>query len=254
MDLVDMDAPFKKCTQPGRLRAESGTADVLGMRHAPKWRGGGGMKLPFDSQIAEGSLLHIPQGEGGHAMGVRLGGFVATACHCLPRADGRVVLPNPDLPGEDVVLVEVALPSGSKSARGAIVSADPCSDLALVGDSTHYGTDLAPEDGERFHALLDGLLPARPNLEPSMVDERPVFILTHERRWISGRASFGAITLERPGDRVLPGTSGAPVFDENGLVLGVVSQGYVDRPEGRMATLVDSLPGWARDLLSAAEE
>ena len=212
------------------------------------------MKLPFDGQVAERSLVHITQGDGGYSMGVRLGDFVATACHCLPRTDGRVVLPSPDLPGEDVVLVDIALPGGSKSARGIIVAADPCGDLALVGGSTRYGTDLPPEAAKRFDELVHGMPTARPNLAPSQHEEKPVFLFTHEGRWMSGRASFGLVRLEQPDARVRPGTSGAPVFDENGLVLGVMSQGYVDRPDGRMAILGDSLPGWALQELAADGE
>ena len=204
------------------------------------------MKLPFDGERAERCLVRVMVGRHAAAMGFRLGDddLIATACHCLPCVDGKMVLPDPNDPGAPLPL-SVREWSGRGTFTGLVVAADPCGDLALVSDSTRSGCDLSPSLREPYWELLTRLEPAIPVLAPSPSGDKPVFLFTHTGKWLKGSAFHESITLENPRERIRPGTSGAPVFNEQGMVLGVVSTGTLGQPEGRMALLADYLPGWA---------
>ena len=204
------------------------------------------MKLPFDRVSAEGCLVRVMVGRHAAAMGFRLGddNLIATACHCLPCVDGKMVLPDPNAPGDPVSL-QVREWNGEESFTGYVVAADPCGDLALVSDSTRSGWDLDPAPREAYWELLGRLEPAIPVLAQSPPKDKPVFVFTHTGKWLKGSAFMEGITLDDPRERIRPGTSGAPVFNEQGMVLGVVSTGTLGQPEARMALLANYLPGWA---------
>jgi len=88
--------------------------------------------------------------------------------------------------------------------------------------------------------------------EPALDKEIIVYIYTHKGKWLKGKTVFynpytlgAGIILSNENERIEPGTSGAPVFNAEGQVLGVVNVASENSPEGSMAYLGNCLPGWA---------
>jgi hypothetical protein len=207
--------------------------------------------MAFDRRWAERTLVDVLPGGEGSGMGFRLlDNLIATACHCLPHRDGKLVLPEPFYIGDDPVEVLIrrhgapveraSRDSCVDEAMALVTAADPCSDLAILSSSTASGRDLP--DGGALDRLIDSLESARPDLVPRR--DIPVFIFTHEDRWIEATAKASFVYVENPADRIRPGTSGAPVFNEDGLVVGIVSSSNQNGPDARMCLLADHLPGW----------
>lgn len=207
--------------------------------------------MAFDRRRAEQSLVDVLPGGAGRGMGFRLlDNLIATACHCLTHVDGKLVLPEPFYIGDDPVSVGIrphraptkrgARGEGVAEVRAVVTAADPCSDIAILSSSTASGVDLA--DGGALDRLIDSLESVRPDLVPRR--DIPVFIFTHEDRWVVGAAKASIVYIENPADRIRPGTSGAPVFNEDGLVVGIVSSSNQMGPDARMCLLADHLPGW----------
>jgi S1-C subfamily serine protease len=204
--------------------------------------------MPFDRKAAEGALIEVLDGLTGErvvALGFRLlDGVLATACHALPRAAGKVVLPDPDRADREPILVRVRLPGTARSAAAALLAADPCSDLALLGvPPAGAGAPRGPPPALTLQELLPSL--TRVRLAPAPPQEGRIFVHTHERRWVEGTVRAGAISIPRPSERIRSATSGAPVFDDEGRVVGLVGTNDVRLPEAALCRLADRLPGWA---------
>ena len=205
--------------------------------------------MSMDRKQAEATLVEILddlKGDRVVGMGFRLYGQVlATACHCLPRAGGQIAFPDPDLPAPALVAVRVRQPGALEGAFAVVVAADPCSDLALLGVPPAAGPE-APGQPPSAGAIED-LIAGR---EPALVECAPpregrVFIHTHEKRWVEGIAASSGISIWRPTDRIRRPTSGAPVFDGEGRVVGLVGHNDVRLPEATLCVLSEHLPGWA---------
>jgi hypothetical protein len=197
------------------------------------------MQGAFDQRRAEGILVEVLDGLAGDrvvGLGFRLlDDLVATACHCLPRFHGRLVLPDPDLVDRGAVLARVRRPGTPEIALAEVLAADPCADLALLGGQ--------PDPRRPLQALIALLEPPRLALGP--LRDGPVFVYTHERRWVEGYATGTAISTFRPADKLRGATSGAPVFDAGGRVVGLVGHNDVRVPDATLCALCDRLPGWA---------
>ena len=79
----------------------------------------------------------------------------------------------------------------------------------------------------------------------------PAHVFTSDGEWIKVDATLSAPNAHRfDFARHVPGgTSGAPVFDDAGHVIGVVSSS--DKIHTEAVYLLDALPGWMLDLISA---
>jgi len=208
--------------------------------------------MSFDRRQAEATLVEIldgPTGERVVGMGFRvLDDVVATACHCLPRVQGRVVLPDPEDPSPDPIVVRVRRRNAMGTALAAVRSVDPCSDLALLGAPEKEASPL-PAGTAPWAEVIAGREHAAVEFAPQ---NGQVFVYTHEGRWVEGTARSSSIMIWRPSDRIRGATSGAPVFNELGRVVGLVGNNDIRLPEVAMCVLADWLPGWA--LRRAREE
>jgi hypothetical protein len=205
--------------------------------------------MPFDRKRAEGTLVEVLDGLGTEravGLGFRLlDDVIATACHCLPRVRGKLVLPDPDEPRPEAVRVHLRHPATGRVAVAAVVAVNPCCDLALLGPPPGSSPDLSGQQG-RSVPLTDLLAELdRAPLHPLPPRNGKVLIHTHERRWVEGIASGATISIWRPSDQIRTGTSGAPVFDEELRVVGLVGPNDVRLPDVTMCVLAEQLPGWA---------
>jgi hypothetical protein len=187
-------------------------------------------------------------------MGVRIArDLVATACHCLPPDEqGRPTLPAARGPGVDTVFVELSDLSCAMAAKMLVCAADPCSDLVLLGSATQ-AADLECRDAEMVEALFRKVPAARAEVSPAPSEYREVSVLTHDQRWVEGKAWGTFIELNDPSQRIEGGTSGSAVFDTCGNVIGVVVTDNGEAPSATMCLLSDALPGWVLQLLSAED-
>jgi S1-C subfamily serine protease len=187
-------------------------------------------------------VYHTPRSP---STGFLVGGdYAVTAAHCLP------CLPK-QLTGflrGDVCPVKVRARSTKAKFDLDIMFADPCSDLAVL---SYTGEELLP-----YLDFAEGLEPL-----PLCLDELPLqkpvpaHIFTNKGKWISGKATLcshvsawlsGEFTEAIPG-----GTSGSPVFDDKGRVLGVVSSASMILSGnkripigGHFVYLANALPRW----------
>jgi hypothetical protein len=204
--------------------------------------------MAFDRDVAERTLVEIVDALNGDrvvGMGFRLAcDVIATSCRCLPRPTGRVHLPDPDAPGV-TVLVRVRRPRTDEAAFAIAVAADPCSGLALLRSASAGGLTVPEELNPTvaIEALLGGLEPALP--APAATGDAPVLVPARERRWVEGTARGSAISLRGAEEGLGAAALGAPVFGEDGRVLGVVTSADEPGPRATMCLLADHLPGWS---------
>ena len=168
-----------------------------------------------------------------------------TAAHCVPLVDPTLVEKDPGLSGLH------ALGSTKVCAEAMVRFVDPCADVAVLSDANWQRNlyDLNFHLEEAYGQFRSKCKPLTINLTiPDSTAPRPVHIYTHDRKWVTGMALFQSplhpFTALSTSDEIHPGTSGAPVFDDDGLVIGVVSAGFLESGV-RMALLANALPNWA---------
>jgi hypothetical protein len=62
-----------------------------------------------------------------------------------------------------------------------------------------------------------------------------------------------ALSVWKPSDRLRSASSGAPVFGQDGRVIGLVGHNDVRLPDATLCVLADQLPGWALTAVRQAE-
>ena len=199
------------------------------------------------------SLVRVRRAPEEHGMGFVAigGGYVFTAAHCLPRFVDPVLSPG------DPLCVEVCDFNGSDETVLSLVRfMEPCSDIAVLGNASWRLDlyDLPMGDEDAYAEFL-----ARRPLLTLCVDDGEmrgpfdVHVFTVEREWLSGQAKANPLTpfLATRFSKMLPaGTSGAPVFDDQGHVVGLVTH-TTDNGKCGVVWLAGALPRWA--ILEASE-
>lgn len=188
--------------------------------------------MSFNKSRALKSLIRVKHGPGNWGMGFRRGSYLLTAFHCLPQ------LPNNLW---DDTTVEVADFDRKAKAFAVVVACDPVSDIAVLSDATLQGTPLPTSCLKKFRALKEVTESASLVLtNPGISGKNRVHIFTHQKKWIAGHFTvFGKskdpvvfLNIELSGGaQVLGGTSGAPIFNDAGEVLGIVSTATIGRSE-----------------------
>jgi len=187
--------------------------------------------------------------------------YVITAAHCvrhhcryLARGAG-----NTDL----LVGVSSFCSSAAPLLMACAVSWEPCADIAVLGLETLSGA-ISP-DWQALNEFLEAHTPAPVRLDVGSIGRKRfrVRVCQHTGEWISGIADGAWVYGKTPsiiGVRVpksqpiLGGTSGSPVFDDAGRVIGVISTTpeLDGKPTGEalLSCLAGALPGWMLDNLS----
>jgi hypothetical protein len=169
------------------------------------------------------------------------GGLVLTATHCIQwDGDGGMAL-------GDHILEPIATKSGS-TFRLSAWSADALSDMAALGEPDNQNFC---DDCEAFEEWTENTAPVLISDDPFKVREpRPVYILTHLGEWVDATATrwspyeSGRIHIEAK-KRIPGGTSGGPIVDSAGRLVGVVSTfSEDDESEGLNPVAYQALPRW----------
>jgi hypothetical protein len=199
------------------------------------------------------ATVHL--GKGGQGVLVT-GGFILTAAHCITwNGEGGMAL-------GDRFIEEVTTRTGARFQVQTYL-AEPVSDIAVLGPPD----DDAGENAEKFEEwceataavpLASRVLANR--LLRRICDSLRVEVLTHKGKWITGQVInyglgpvHGRMWLEAD-DRIKGGTSGGPVVDSRGQLVGVVSHSAHSATEGHDGKLPIAhfaLPRWACLLMNA---
>ena len=201
------------------------------------------------------TVRHEGEGTG---MGVLIdGNRIVTAAHCLPPLPERHMTPFLC----DHYPVQVKQFGTHTWARCVLLSVDFCSDIAVLSDSTVDGVDLFDQ---QFELMTDHMESAPINLlAKDKGKKQPVYVFTHEGIWLKADLDLSQPWLRyHPFQRIMgatvffngeikSGTSGSPVFDRHGAVIGVISQSSVAHgPQGKekqrtiLTILTGALPRW----------
>jgi S1-C subfamily serine protease len=170
------------------------------------------------------------QGLGGCGVLVT-GGFILTATHCIRwNGSGGMTRGNH--------YSEIVSTKNGYRFRVGISAADPVSDMAALSALNEWAYS---EDYDAFKSWRESTCPVTVRNQTLRVgDSLPVHILTHNRSWIDGRVcrygyhghpQSGSIFMETNA-QIDGGTSGSPVVDSDGNLIGVFSQFGSSREKG----------------------
>jgi S1-C subfamily serine protease len=176
-------------------------------------------------------------------------GHILTAMHCIAwQGDAGLVLGN-------YHLVPIQCADGT-SFRAAPVFADVVSDMAALGEADGQ---MFYDDAIAFEEWRADVRPVEVRLDALALRQPiPVYVLTCRGRWTRGTVTnhgneiFATVGLQTS-EAIESGTSGGPVVDEAGRLVGVVSFSS-GRPDGGhnggIPAASAALPGWLLALLA----
>jgi hypothetical protein len=182
------------------------------------------------------------------------GGFILTATHCIKwNGHGGMAM-------GDHFTEAVTTKSGARFRLGPC-AADPVSDMAVLGalDNQEFG-----EDCDEFERWCETTKPVPvATTTPRYRQPLNVRILTHKGEWISAKVVryshpsqplHGCLCLEADA-QIKGGTSGGPVVDSSGRLVGVVSNCGDARTAEKCVGMIPiahlALPRWAWLLIGA---
>lgn len=188
------------------------------------------------------SLVGVSAGGDLWGMGFATSGKIVTAAHCIPAVPKAVSFWN-----NDRLPVEVRAFDQSEEVLLLLECYEPCHDIAILSDLSLIGSP--PPDREAALRFLCGREWAPIFLgEHALNEPFALHIHTHDGRWVSGEAAVSnplqvSLYIESPSGPIDGGTSGAPAFNKNGEVVGIVSSGDQEGGSVSIMRLATALPG-----------
>jgi S1-C subfamily serine protease len=189
----------------------------------------------------------IDAGAKGHGQGVLVNGdFVLTAAHCVTwDGDGEMAL------GDRYI---EKLTTRGRDMQASVCAVDPVADIAALGDIGDGELLEVMGPFQRWCRETDSV-PLRRSL-PVLNKSLDVFILSHTGEWVTGRITEhqswarGRVYVEAD-QQIRGGTSGGPIVDPSGQLVGVVSSfsespGVSERCGGLQPFAWLALPMWVR--------
>lgn len=212
---------------------------------------GSHIEIKVDAEI-RAATVWLPTREG---QGVLVNGdVILTAAHCIEWSPDFI---DASCLG-DPIRQFIETKDGRKF-RGDVVFIDPIADIAAIQccDAEQCLKDAAAFENfcrSTTATTLSGL-------KPDLFTLFPVNILAHTGEWIAGNGQFcnpgRSNVFIQPFHRIRGGTSGGPVLDINGELLGVVSV-VADSDDGEIdgaATIpfaIRTLPRWLIEKIESA--
>lgn len=186
----------------------------------------------MDKLLIQKALVHFPS-KGGQGVLVN-GNFIITAAHCVNFSlDTGMMM-------QDINPQKIITSSGTEIMVN-ILAVEPVSDIAVLGiiDAQEF-----PEEAGKFEKFCNLTRPVeffRKDFD--LFVEYPAHIYTHLGEWVSCTVERTFPTANKlvinPEKAIQPGTSGSPVVNDAGELIGVVSFGAKD---GTIPFLRSSLP------------
>jgi CBS domain-containing protein len=159
------------------------------------------------------------------------GNLIVTAAHCIDfKCEGEMVL-------GDYYIEEILTTLGTLKVRPLAV--EPVKDIAVLGS---LDDQTFPGEAERFEEFCTATEPVVVGQgDYDLFQELPVYIYNgHRGMWIKGSAHLWAedepmLWLESD-EQIEGGTSGGPIVDESGTLVGIVSNMSINGDNGRKCT------------------
>jgi len=176
------------------------------------------------------------------------GGIVLTAAHCVEYG-GKGLL-GPD------TLVPMVTGSGS-SITGQLLAIEEFSDVAAVSVRDPMKYDCTNDPFEKFVEETAGIKVCWKEIETN--ESISVRILTHNKGWIRGETRIthadGPLLAIVTEEAIEGGTSGGPVVNDAGELVGVVSNGtYTNHCPGLTPQICLALPVWVCRRIRESED
>jgi S1-C subfamily serine protease len=190
----------------------------------------------------EAATVHLPR-VGGQGVLVPAA-HILTAYHCVPwEGDGAPVL------WSDHYIEPVETRSGT-SFHARVVAGDPVSDLAALAEPDSQEMS---DDWEAFNEWQQMTEPVPINDRiPEFGEPMAVHVLAHTGEWILGHVERHRPPGMQPGHSIWlhtkapirSGTSGGPVVDDAGRLIGIVSTFSESSPDGTIPVCSLAVPRW----------
>lgn len=177
------------------------------------------------------------------------GGLILTAAHCINFSCGGRMSSALASSGEFTEDVKTSI----GECKAEPVAVEPCSDLAAL---CSVDGQIAPVDASAFDAICEAIQPVPVCRKHHKVGDRfPIYVRAHTGKWISGKAVLAcgnspSLFLETE-SRILGGTSGGPIVNASGELVGIVSSSEDSAKSAKMFTgsgayVALALPVWIR--------
>lgn len=208
----------------------------------------------------EAATVRVRLANGGGQGVLVPGGFILTAAHCIDwHGTGRMAL------GE-YYFEQVETRDGA-SFRLAPYAVEPVADIAALGE---LDKQELPDDADAFEEWRESIKPVPLSrgfddwCKDGANGEKQSFrvhVLSHTGEWIEGDAkrtfsrdlpNAGFFLVAR--DPIRSGTSGGPIVDDAGCLVGVVSNTPGVEPEGTQPFAVNALPHWVLERIRHATQ
>ena len=185
--------------------------------------------------VEKATVKFVKEEEG---MGVLINGnLILTAAHCIDcNCEGDMAV------GRDFI-EDIESANGEKLRISPIV-VEPVIDIAILGS---LDNQVFFEEADRFEMFCENTKPvilSRDEFELGY--SFPVYLLTHKRKWLIGKAMKhqrnSPLILIEFNEKIESGTSGGPVINEAGELIGILSQTSESSNEPNKCTAIAPLP------------